>query len=312
MGTPHFAVPTLQRLANSRHRVLAVVTNPGRPQGRGRQPKEPPVKQAALNLGLKVLQPDSLLNQHLADELSGHSPDLFVVVAFSILPAALLHVPGRGSLNLHPSLLPAYRGAAPIIWAVVNGETETGLTTFMLDEKVDTGGILLQQRVPIGVDETAGELEERLAEQGAECMLSTIEKLEEGLEPTPQEAIPHTNESGKLPRARKLKREDGNISWERNSEEVRNHVRGMNPVPGAYTQWKKGTLKIHRAVKSNTDRSERPGTILSADPRKGLVVATGIGAVELTQVQPEGKSKMEGTAFVRGYAITAGEQFGPG
>ena len=188
------------------------------------------MKQAAVALGLPVLQPESPREPQLAAQLRALEPDLFVVVAFSVLPVELLAIPARGSLNLHPSLLPAYRGAAPIIWAVVNGETETGLTTFLLDGRIDAGSILLQRPVAVGPDETAGELELRLRTMGADLVLETVDRLERGIDPRPQDEAAVT-------RARKLGREDGRLDWALSAERLRNQVRGMNPVPGAFTEW---------------------------------------------------------------------------
>lgn len=304
MGTPDFAVPTLRRLAVGRHQVLAVVTNPDRPQGRGRRLAPPPVKVAAMELGLEVLQPESLEDPALAARLTSLAPDLFVVVAFSILPRHLLHLPRLGAVNLHPSLLPAYRGAAPIAWAVINGETETGLTTFLLNPRVDAGDILLQRPVPIGAEETAGELEARLRELGAELMEETLDGLERGLlQPRPQP-------EGTFVRAPKLSPEDGRLDWNQPAEVIRNRIRGTNPVPGAFTEWAGGRLKVYRARICEGGHRGEPGAVLVADPRQGLVVATRDVGLLLTEVQPAGRKPMEGTAFVRGYSIAPGIRFG--
>ena len=304
MGTPDFAVPTLRRLAESDHQILAVVANPDRPRGRGRKPDSPPVKKAALELGLEVWQPESLEDPGFETRLASCRPDLFAVVAFSLLPRRLLKIPRLGSVNLHPSLLPAYRGAAPIVWAVINGETETGITTFQLSPRMDAGDILLQRKVSIDPDETAGELEARLSRLGADLMLETLDRMERGdLRPRPQD-------SSQATRAPKLSREDGRIDWDRPAEMIRNQVRGMNPVPGAFTEWSGGLLKIHRAQVQEVASRERPGTVLAADPKRGLVVATRDKALLLTEVQPAGKRPMDGAAFVRGHQIEPGIRFG--
>ena len=302
MGTPHFAVPTLRGLAESRHQLLAVVTNPDRRKGRGRQLASPPVKDQALELGLEVLQPASTKDPQLAEALRHLAPDLFVVVAFSILPRRLLAIPRLGSVNLHPSLLPAYRGAAPIIWAVVNGENETGISTFRLNPRVDAGDILLQRRFAIGEHETAGELEARLCLEGATMMVETLNGLEDG------QITGRAQKAQGVTRAPKLVKEDGVIDWSQPAEEIRNLVRGMNPVPGAFTQWQSQPFKIHRA--QHAEGSAPPGTVLSADDRQGLVVACGTGALLLDNVQPAGKAAMEGTDFVRGYPIEVGALLG--
>jgi len=304
MGTPLFAVPTLRHLASSGHAVAAVVTNPDRPKGRGRRPSPPPVKVAAEELGLPVLQPESPGDPAFAAQLAEYAPDLFAVVAFSILPRRLLRIPRLGSVNLHPSLLPAYRGAAPIVWAVIDGRTETGITTFLLDPRVDAGDILLQRRVAIGPDETAGELEGRLAELGADLMRETVDGLETGtVRPRPQDREQAT-------RAPKLTREDGRIDWNQSARVIRDRIRGTNPVPGAFTEWQGIPLKIHRASLAGTGRRAEPGTVLVADPRQGLVVAARDAALRLDEVQPAGKKPMEGTAFVRGNPIAPGSRFG--
>ena len=302
MGTPRFAVPSLKALAQSRHQIIAVVTNPDRPQGRGRQLASPPVKEQALKLGLEVLQPAAVNGPELAATLAARTPDLFVVVAFSVLPRHLLAIPRLGSINLHPSLLPAYRGAAPIIWAVANGEQETGITTFQLSPRIDAGHILLQRRFAIGHEETAGELEARLCVEGAKMVVETVDGLEEGrLTGQPQ------GMDG-VSRAPKLTKKDGQIDWNQPAEQVRNLVRSMNPIPGAYTHWQGKTLKVHRTQHAASDGA--PGTVLCADGHRGLTVACGEGALQLTQVQPAGKAVMEGTAFVRGYPIAAGMRLG--
>jgi len=303
-GTPHFAVPTLRRLSSSRHQVLAVLTNPDRPRGRGRHLAAPPVKEAAQELGLEVLQPASLEAPALGEQLATYGADVFVVVAFSILPPPLLALPRLGCVNLHPSLLPAYRGAAPLIWALFNGEAETGITTFLLNPRVDAGDILLQEQVSIGPDETAGELEGRICELGADLVVETLDQLEDGtVSPRPQ------GKAGSS-RAPKLSREDGRLDWTWPTEVLRNRVRGANPMPGAFTEWQAGPLKIHRARTWQGDRTGDPGSVLEADAHQGLVVATGDGGLLLDLVQPAGKPRMEGTAFVRGHCIAPGDHLG--
>ncbi|MHC4717419.1 MAG: methionyl-tRNA formyltransferase [Planctomycetota bacterium] len=302
LGTPQFAVPALQRLAASRHQILAVVTNPDRPRGRGRRLAAPPVKEVAAELGLPVLQPESPRDRDLPAQLGELGADAFAVVAYSILPRRLLAVPPLGSVNLHPSLLPAYRGAAPIVWALFNGETETGITTFRLNPRVDAGDLLVQERVDIGSDETAGELEARLAELGADLMVRSFDGLEDGsLTPAPQ------NDEGAT-RAPKLSRQDGRLDWSWPAAQVHNRVRGANPVPGAFTEWRGQALKVHRSRLLQETAAGPPGTVLEAGDR--LVVSAGDGAVSLLEVQPAGKGAMEGPDFVRGYRIAFGDLLG--
>ena len=298
LGTPAFAVPTLQQVAASCD-VAAVVTNPDRPSGRGQKLVAPAVKQAAAELDIPCLQPESPHAADLPSTLAELGCDLFVVVAFSILPPTLLAIPRLGSVNLHPSLLPAYRGAAPIVWALFNGETETGVTTFLLNRRVDAGDILLQRRVPIDPDETAGELEARLAELGAHLVVSTISGLERGdLQPCRQGAE-------RLSRAPKLTKEDGRLEWNWPSERLRNRIRGANPMPGAFCDWRGAVLKIHRARVYDGLLRGSAGTVLAADG-DGLVVATGDGALVLDEVQPAGKGRMPGPALARGYDVAVG------
>lgn len=302
MGTPDFAVPTLERLAASDHEVVSVVTRPDAPRGRGRKLFPPEVKTAAEGIGIPVLQPESLRDESFQDLLRDLEPDLFVVVAFLILPKSLLDVPRHGSINLHPSLLPKYRGAAPIQWAVINGERETGITTFLLKPKVDAGDILVQKRVAIGDDETAGELYERMKVDGADVVLETVDGFAaDRLTPTPQD------DSEATP-APKLTKETGRIDWTADAEAIRNLVRGTNPFPGAFTNWRDGVLKVHRAAV--VDGSGDPGNVLVADHKTGLVVAAGTGALRLETVQPQGRKAMADAAFLLGNDVAVGEVFG--
>ncbi|MBT3346547.1 MAG: methionyl-tRNA formyltransferase [Gemmatimonadetes bacterium] len=312
MGTPQFAVPTLRALHASSHDVRLVVTNPDRPAGRGRKLRPPPVKEAALDLGLPLLQPEGVDDERLDQALREADVDAFVVVAFSILPDRLLAIPRLGSINLHPSLLPAYRGAAPIVWALFAGEQETGLTTFLLNDRIDGGDVLMQETVDIGPDETAGELEARLCVLGADVVVRTCDGLSSGrLTPMPQ---PRRAAS----RAPKLSKTDGRVDWRQSTQTIRNRIRGANPMPGAYTEWDGRILKIHRAVidpasdqpaEANLGRTpSEPGTVL--DITTGVTVATGDGLLRLIEVQPEGKPRMAAEDFVRGYSIAPGIRLG--
>ncbi len=302
MGTPDFAVPTLQKLIESEFEVACVVTRPDKPSGRGRRMTAPPVKELADSCGLPVLQPESLKNKDFLDRLRAYGADLFVVVAFVILPRRVLEIPRLGSVNLHPSLLPRFRGAAPINWAVIQGEAETGITVFQLTGKVDAGDILFQERVPIGPEETAGELYERLKAPGAEAILRTVRDLAAG------RAQGVAQSDVEVSRAPKLTKQDGCIDWKSEASEIRNLIRGTNPFPGAFTIWNGKDLKIHCA--EEVAQNGAPGEILTADGKDGLVVAAGEGALRLVEVQPPGKSRMSGADLVRGYQIKAGERLG--
>ncbi len=305
MGTADFGIPTLRALHDG-HEVAAVVTKPDKPQGRGRSVRPTPVKEAARDLGIPVMDPHKLTDDTFLGELRAVKADLFIVVAFRILPPEVFTIPPRGTVNLHASLLPDYRGAAPVNRAVINGDSETGVTTFFIEETVDTGDILLSRRTAIGPDETAGELYDRLKEIGAELAVDTVEGIEQGtLSPVPQP-------QGTSRPAPKLHKEDAEIDWSLPAQAVHNHVRGMNPVPGAWTLWDGKKLKIHRTGIAGETAQGSPGTLAMASARDGLAVACGSGAVELIEVQPPGKTAMDGASFVRGHKVEEGMVLGRG
>ena len=304
MGTPDFAVPSLEDVAQSGHDLVGVVTRPDRPRGRGQHKQPTDVKAAVASLGLDVpvLQSESLKDERFHAQLQALKPDLFAVVAFLILPRSVLAIPKLGSVNVHPSLLPKYRGAAPIQWAIINGETETGVTIFQLSPRVDAGDILIQQKVAIGDDETAGELYERLKMKGAELLIRAIDGMADG------SAIPVPQTDEGMSRAPKLEKEDGEIDWSKGAGDIRNLIRGTNPFPGAFTRWRDRLLKVHRAT---VDMGQgESGAVIEADGKRGLIVGTGEGALALDEVQPAGKKRMCGADFVRGYRMEVGEKFG--
>ena len=302
MGTPDFAVPTLERLAATEHEVVSVVSRPDAPRGRGRKLASSEVKVAAESLGLPVLQPESMRDESFQAQLQSLEPDLFVVVAFLILPKSLIQIPRFGSINLHPSLLPKYRGAAPIQWAIIKGEVETGLTTFRLKPKVDAGDILMQRLVGIGPDETAGELYERLKFDGADLVCDTVEGF------AADTLMPRLQEDDGATPAPKLTKETGRIDWSKSAGVIRNLVRGTNPFPGAFTEWKNGILKVHSV--HITDAAGEHGSVIKADSREGLVVAAGEGSLLLDLIQPQGKKPMDGKSFLLGNTLEVGEKFG--
>jgi len=300
MGTPEFAVPTLGHLMASQYDLLAVVTQPDRPKGRGQKLTQTPIKKIASELGINILQPKSLRDSNFSQTLKNLDPDLLIVVAFSILPRKILRIPRLGSINLHPSLLPAYRGAAPIVWAIANGETQTGLTTFLLDSNVDSGKILLQNEVPIYPEETAGQLQARLSILGADLVIETMKRLEnETLDPQPQ------SEAG-VSYAPKLTKDDGRIDWTQSAETIHNRIRGFNPFPGAFTMYNNQSLRIHQTLCIET-QYDVPGQIIEANPGGQLVVACGQNSLSLLELQPAGKNRMSSNAFLNGNSLSIGQ-----
>ncbi len=301
MGTPEFAVPSLLKLAESPHSVISVVTAPDKPSGRGLRMLATPVKRAALDLGIPVMTPTKLKAPSFVASLHSMEPDLIMVVAFRILPAEVFTISPLGAINLHTSLLPKYRGPAPINWAIINGEKETGVTTFFINEGVDTGDMILQQRVEIGEDETAGELHDRLMNIGAELLLESANLVARGeAMPIPQ---PDETPSG----APKLSCEDGIIDWSQPSQRLRNFIRGMTPYPGAYTFLKGKRLKVSRIEISGYRPADLPGEVTAVSPKDGIYVSTGDGVVKVTCLQPEGRRMMTGAEFARGHSISPGE-----
>ena len=299
MGTSRFSLPSLAKLAKEED-VLAVVTQPDRPKGRGRRPSPTPVKEWALKEGLRVLQPERL-DETFLKELEAMGPEMIVVAAFGQkLPKEVLELPPLGCINLHPSLLPRWRGAAPINWAIISGDERAGVTTILMDEGMDTGPILLQREVPIGEDETAEELCRRLSELGANLLLETIRRWRGGeIRPTPQ------GEEGAT-YAPMLKKGDGLLRWDRTARELRNQIRGMLPWPGSYTFWRGKRLILHRARLG--EGKGRAGEVIST--REGIEVACGEGSLIVEELQMEGKRKMRWDEFLRGHSLRVGEVLG--
>jgi len=296
MGTPEFARLPLEYIHKSpRHEIVAVVTGRDKPSGRGRRLSPTPVRARAEELGLPVLTPKSLKNPDFHEEIKKYDAELYVVVAFRILPQELFTIPPKGSINLHGSLLPKYRGAAPINWALINGEKETGLTTFFLREKVDTGNIIHQEKIEILPEETFDELYLRMAEKAGPVIEKTLDMIEA------EDFEEKTQDNSKATPAPKLSPFDAMIDWGFPSRNVVNFIRGTSSVPGAYTTFKGKRLKVLRARETDFIRTREmnPGQIIENKNR--LLVTTSDGAVELTEVQPEGKGRMPGEAFLRGY-----------
>jgi methionyl-tRNA formyltransferase len=292
-------LPTLEAMLQ-RHHVVAVVTQPDRPAHRGQRLTSPPVKLRAEAAGVPVLQPPRLRDPGWPERLRAFGADVGVVVAFGqILPKPVLDAPARGSINVHASLLPRYRGAAPIAWAIMRGERQTGITTFLMDEGMDTGPMLLTASTPIGEDETAGELSERLSKLGAEVIVDTLARLD-ALTPTPQ----RHDDATLAPR---LKKTDGHLDWSRSARELANRIRGCNPWPGALTVTPGGPLRIWRARPLPVRYAAEPGWLVLAG--ETLAIATSDGLVLPTEVQPESRRAVAWPEFLRGARLAAGARF---
>ena len=302
MGTPEFAIPSLDILIKSGYSVGAVVTAPDKPRGRGQEVTPTPVKLAALMHGIPVLQPDNLRDGDFLSHLISLQPDLIVVVAFRILPREVFTIPRLGSFNLHASLLPRYRGAAPINWAIINGETETGVTTFFLEEKVDAGGIILQARLPILPEDDAGAIHDRLARLGAGTVLESVQLIELG------KVMPVAQDHALASPAPKIFKEDCRIRWELPSERVRNFVRGLSPLPSAWTTYRGKVVKIFRVSVAAGATPRQPGEVLLAGD--SLLVGTGDSPVAIEELQREGRKRMRIEEFLRGYHPRSGEMLG--
>jgi methionyl-tRNA formyltransferase len=304
MGTPQAAVPSLERILKDGHEVAAVYTQPDRPAGRGNKLTAPPVKQFALENNLQVLQPTRIKTAEALETFKSHAADVTVVVAYGrILPQMFLEAFPHGAINVHFSLLPKYRGAAPVNWAIVHGETKTGVTTMQMDAGLDTGAILLQRETEIGETETAAELMQRLSALGAELLSETLEKIE-GLTPQPQ------NES-EATYAPIMKKEDGLISWTLSAREITNRVRGFQPFPTAFTFYKEKKLTIWSCQPSNTvQRLGSVGEILEAKGDKLLVSCGGDSVLQIDELQLEGKRRMWTRDFLNGVRLQPGEKLG--
>jgi methionyl-tRNA formyltransferase len=300
MGTPEFAVPSLDKLFNAGLEIVAVVTAPDKPAGRGMQLTQSAIKKYALKKDLKILQPEKLKVPNFIEELQSLKADLFVVVAFRMLPEIVWNMPPLGTINLHASLLPQYRGAAPINWVIINGEKETGLTTFKLQHEIDTGNILLQQKMPIHDNENAGSLHDRMMNAGGDLLLKTLKELEEGkLQEVQQNDIKIYTEHS-LKHAPKIFTETCKIDWNKSTNEIYNLIRGLSPYPAAFTFLEGKKLKIFAADKEKTDKIIEPGKIFT-DNKSFLKFATNDGFISVKEIQLEGKKKMNIGDFLRGW-----------
>lgn len=321
MGTPAFAVPTLEALHHKGHEVLAVFCQPDRPAGRGRSLAFSPVKQKAMELGFPVHQPETLKTLPTVQMISNLKPEALVVVAYGLLlPQNILDIPKYGAVNLHPSLLPKYRGAAPINHALLNGDKMTGITSILMNSRMDAGDIILQEDVPITEDENAGQLEQRLSGLGADLITRSLEVMKVG-----RSAFRKQDET-LVTLAPKLSPKDGHIDWKRKSQEIRNQVRGLTPRPGAFTVFKEKRMEILETIPNTEYRihsfaeqaslsqdkllntEEVPGRVVAVDKTNGPAIKTGDGYLVLSKVKPQGKNEMSGQEFLRGYRLDIGEQ----
>ncbi len=305
MGTPEFAVESLKVLVENGYNVVAIITAPDKPSGRGLKISQPAVKNYAAEKGLPVLQPVKLKNQEFLLELKNIKPDLQIVVAFRMLPEAVWALPPLGTFNLHASLLPQYRGAAPLNWAIINGERETGVTTFLLSHEIDTGRILFSEKESITINDTLGDLHDRLMVKGAQLVLKTVDALASGeVVPLSQEELIYSKED--LKTAPKLERRTMQIDWTQPAEKIRNLIRGLSPSPAAWTTIQRGSDRLSTEVKIFSARTEpandgcTPGTIRS-DGKTFLKVACGDGWIHITELQLSGKKRMKADEFLRGF-----------
>jgi methionyl-tRNA formyltransferase len=302
-GTPQFAVATLEALLGGSDRVVAAVTQPDRERGRGRKVAASPVKELASRVLVPVLQPERLKEESFQAQIQALHPDLFVVIAYGrILPRSLLDIPEHGAVNVHASLLPCYRGAAPIAWAILKGERITGVTTMLMDEGLDTGAVLLQEELRIHEGETAGSLADRLSPVGARLLMQTVEGIKRGdLVPAPQDEVRATY-------APPLKKEDGRIDWREGAAVIDAHVRAFNPWPGSFTEWEGKIVKIFRGETREGTAAGKPGSVawIGSDV---IEVATGNGFYRIKEIQLEGKKRMKIRDFLSGHPVTPGTAF---
>ncbi len=308
MGTPEFAVPTLAALLDSAYSVVGVVTQPDRPRGRGKSVTPSPVKELALAHKVPILQPEKMKHPDFLASLKEWNADVIVVAAFGrILPKVILDLPPRGCLNVHSSLLPKYRGAAPIQWALINGEKETGITTMLMDEGMDTGPILLQETVAIESEDTIMELTNRLAQVGGQLLVKTLRLWES------EQITPTIQDNAKATMAPMLRKEDGVIDWSQPAVTIHNRVRGVSPWPGAYTFCQQDRLSIWKTVtcvdkQETASVSDIPGTIVKLGKNE-IMVKTGDGVLGITELQMANRKRMTVGQFLTGYQLTPGERF---
>ncbi len=292
MGTPDFAIPSLQKILESKHELRAVVTAPDKERGRGQKVSYTPVKEFAIKNNIPVLQPDNLRNEDFISQLKTFNADIFVIVAFKILPREIFTIPPKGSFNLHASLLPKYRGAAPIQWALIRGEKKTGVTTFALEDKVDTGNIYIQEKIEIDEEDNFGSLHDKLSILGANVVIRTLDLIETGnFEFKLQDNSLATS-------AAKITKNICKIDWQNPAQEIHNLIRGLSPMPGAYFSYENKIIKVYKS-KIMTGENMMPGKIVSTKNR--LVIGCGKDTLSIEELQLEGKKKLTVDAFLRGF-----------
>lgn len=300
MGTPEFAVPCLQKIIDEGHEVLAVVTQPDKPKGRGKKLAMPPVKELALKYNIDVYQPLKAREESFVEKLKEINPELIVVVAFGqILPKSILDIPKFGCVNVHASLLPKYRGAAPLNWVIINGEEKTGVTTMYMDVGLDTGDMILKSEIPLDDEITAGELHDKMMVQGAEVLKDTIDLISKGEAPREQQNDEETCYSPIMDKSL------GNIDWSKSATDIHNLIRGVNPWPSAYTTYDKQTMKIWKTKVLDKLSEKTPGTILSVD-KNGIEVSTGDKVLQISEIQMSGKKRMIVSEYIKGNDISTG------
>lgn len=300
MGTPDFSVGTFEALIEAGHEIVLAVTQPDKPKGRGEKVQYPPVKEAALKRQIPVFQPKRVRAPECIEELRKYDADIMVVIAFGqILPKEILEMTPYGCVNVHASLLPKYRGAAPIQWAVINGERVSGVTTMQMDEGLDTGDMLMKTEIVLDEKETGGSLHDKLARAGAELCVQTLEALKDGT------AVREPQGESTTEYARMLDKGMGRIDWSKDAKSIECLIRGLNPWPSAYTEWNGRTMKIWEADVADIDEGREPGTVIRVE-RDGFCVQTGRGSLKVRSLQIPGKKRMDAGAFLRGYQVDAG------
>lgn len=306
MGTPDFAVESLAKIYENGHNILAVVSQPDKPSGRGMKMLPTPVKEYALNKNLKIYQPEKIKNnQEFINEIKSLKPDVIVVVAYGkILPSEILNIPKYGCVNVHGSLLPKYRGSAPIQWAIINGDEKTGITTMFMNEGMDTGDMLLKEEIIIEENDTYGSLYEKLKKVGGKLIIQTLEGIADGL-------ISRQKQTDDFTLAPMIEKSLGNINWNKSAKEIRNLIRGLNPMPGAYTNLDDKKIKVWSSeiMPDIVENDVVSGTVIKADSKEGLIVSTGDGFLKIIELQMPNSKRMSAEDYLRGNTIEVGSIF---